>query len=257
MGNLILYEEREQVGIITFNNPDKRNALTKEMIIETRKLLEKIGEEKKVKVVIFKGEGKVFCSGHFYGDVLQEGIKDIYEVFVECRKMFLTLREIPQVTIAAAHGVAAGAGCQLVAACEMAVAEEGTLFMTPGIKFGFFCSTPSTFVSRNLPRKVMAEMLFTGEPIDAEKALHYGLINRVAPKGKLMETAMELASLVTRFSLNVIGLGKKVFLNQLSMNDMEALEYASNAIVVNAKMEDAQEGIMSFLEKREPQWKER
>ncbi len=255
--DLVLYSERDQVGIITLNNPDKRNALTIDMLKEIRKLLERIGEEKRVKVVIFRGEGKAFCSGHFYGDVLQEGIKDVLDVFLECQKMFRTLREIPQVSIAVVHGVAAGAGCQLVAACELAVAEEGALFMTPGIKFGFFCSTPSTLVSRNLPRKIMAEMLFTGEPIDAEKALHFGLINRIAPKGRLMETALELASLITRFSLNVIALGKRVYHSQYQMNDLEALEYATNAIVVNARMEDAKEGIMSFLEKREPVWKER
>lgn len=257
MSSLVLYEERDSVGIITLNNPEKRNALTKEMIVEIRRLLERIGDEKKVKVVVLRGEGKGFCSGHYYEDVLQEGIKDVYDVFTECGKMFRTLKEIPQVTIASVHGFAAGAGCQLVGACDLAVAEEGTLFMTPGIKFGFFCATPGVYVSRNLSRKRAAEMLFTGEPIDANKAYEWGLINRIAPRGKLMEVTMELASLITRFSLNVISLGKRLFHSQLDMGELEALEYASNLIVVNAKMEDAKEGIKAFLEKREPIWKER
>ncbi|MGB9667400.1 MAG: enoyl-CoA hydratase-related protein [Thermosulfidibacteraceae bacterium] len=257
MSHLVIYEEKNDIGIITLNNPEKRNALTKEMIDTIRKHLERVGEEKKVKVVILRGEGKGFCSGHYYEDVLQEGIKDVFEVFNECGKMFRTLKEIPQVTIASVHGFAAGAGCQLVGACDLAVAEEGTLFMTPGIKFGFFCATPGVYVSRNLSRKRAAEMLFTGEPITAEKAYEWGLVNRVAPKGKLMEVTLELASLVTRFSLNVISLGKRLFHSQLDMSEIEALEYATNLIVVNAKMEDAKEGIKAFLEKRDPVWKER
>ncbi len=257
MSNLVTYEERDSVGIITLNNPEKRNALTKEMIVEVRRILERVGEEKKVKVIVFRGEGKGFCSGHYYEDVLQESIKDVYDVFTECSKMFKTMKEIPQVTIASVHGFAAGAGCQLVGACDLAVAEEGTLFMTPGIKFGFFCATPGVYVFRNLSRKRAAEMLFTGEPIDANKAYEWGLINRIAPRGKLMEVTMELASLITRFSLNVISLGKRLFHSQLDMGELEALEYASNLIVVNAKMEDTKEGIKAFLEKREPIWKER
>lgn len=256
MHNLVLYEEVGSVGIVTLNNPEKRNALTRDMLNEIRKTLEKIGEEKKVKVVVIRGEGKGFSSGHYYEDILKD-TKDVLEVFMDCKRMFKTLKEIPQVTIAAVHGFAAGAGCQLVGACDLAVAEEGTLFMTPGIKFGFFCGTPSVYVIRNIPRKKAAEMLFTGEPIDATKAYEWGLINRIAPKGKLMEVTMELANLVTRFSLNVISIGKRMFHAQLDMAELEALEYASNIMVVNAQMEDAREGITAFLEKREPKWRER
>ncbi len=253
----ILYEERDRIGVITLNNPDKRNALAKALLVELREKLLEIGRLKRVRVVVIRGAGKVFSSGHDLREVMDDYPLNVLEVFQTCMGAMRAIREIPQPVIASVHGVATAAGCQLVAACDMAVAEEGTLFQTPGVKIGLFCSTPAVFVSRAIHRKHAFEMLFTGDFIDAETAYRWGFLNRVAPKGKLEEVTMELAGKVARFSIVTLGVGKRMFYQQLNMEDFQALNYATEVISLNSAFEDAKEGIRAFLEKREPVWKER
>ncbi len=254
--SLVLYEERGKIGVVTLNNPEKRNALAKKLLIELRERLLEIGREKKVRVVIIKGAGKVFSSGHDLREVMDDYPLNVLDVFQKCMEMMKAIREIPQPVIASVHGVATAAGCQLVAACDMAVAEEGTLFQTPGVKIGLFCSTPAVFVSRAINRKHAFEMLFTGDFVDAETAYKWGLINRVAPKGKLEEVTMELAEKIAQYSIVTLGIGKRMFYQQINMEDFQALNYATEVISLNSSSEDAKEGIRAFLEKREPVWKE-
>ena len=259
MYKYLLYEEnlKDKVGIITLNNPEKRNALAKELLVELRELLSRIGEEKKVHVVVIRGAGKVFSSGHDLREVLSDNPLEVLDVFTQCMRMMKAIREIPQPVIASVHGVATAAGCQLVAARDLAVAEEGTLFQTPGVKIGLFCSTPAVFVSRAISRKRAFEMLITGEFVDAETAYQWGLINKIAPKGKLDEVTLEFAKSIAQYSLIALGTGKRMFYQQINMEDFQALSYATEVISLNSAAEDAKEGIRAFLEKREPVWKNR
>jgi enoyl-CoA hydratase/carnithine racemase len=168
--------------------------------------------------------------------------------------MMRKLQSIPQPVIAQVHGAATAAGCQLVATCDLAVASEDAVFALPGVKIGLWCSTPMVSVSRNLPRKKVLEMLLTGEPIAAEEALRYGLVNKVVPRDRLDEETRVLADRIKRGSVNVIGMGKRAFYRQLEMPEELAYEFSLQVACVNAAMSDAEEGICAFLEKRAPRW---
>ncbi|AIS51249.1 enoyl-CoA hydratase EchA8 [Thermoanaerobacter kivui] len=250
----LLYEEEEKIGFISLNRPEKRNALSRALLEELTALLLKIGQEKKVKVVVLKGIGKIFSAGHDLKEIADGSPQDVLEIFQTCFLTMRAIREIPQPIIAQVHGIATAAGCQLVAAADLAVAAEDAQFATPGVKIGLFCTTPAVFLSRNIGRKKAMEMLLTGEFMSAQDALIYGLVNKVVPSSELEAATKELASKIARYSLSAIGVGKKAFYQQINMEDFQALNYATEVVSLNTTTADAQEGIMAFLEKREPRW---
>jgi len=258
MNKKVLFEEREKVGIVSLNQPDSRNALSRDLLNELAELLNKVASEKKVYVVIIKGVGKIFSSGHdlkeaFFGN----GVQDVLETLKACFLSMRAMREMPQPVIAQVHGVATAAGCQLVAACDLAVAASDAVFATPGVKIGLFCSTPAVFISRSLGRKKAMEMLLTGEYMTAQDAMVYGLINRVAPPEQLEEVTFSLATSIAQYSLTTIGIGKKAFYEQINMEDFQALSYASQVLAINSTTADSREGIGSFFEKKKPIWTNR
>ncbi|MBO8182241.1 MAG: enoyl-CoA hydratase [Archaeoglobus sp.] len=252
----IIYEEdeKEKIAKITLNRPEKRNALSFDLLTELRDLLWKIKEERKAKVVIIKGAGKVFSSGHDLKEVLNDPI-EVERLFKRCYEVMHAIRDAPQTVIAQVHGVATAAGCQLVAACDLAVAEEGALFAIPGVKIGLFCSTPVVFVSRAVGRKRAYEMGITGEFITAKQAYEWGLVNRVVPLEELEKETFEFAKKIASYSLEALESGKRMFYRQINMSDFEALDYATEVISLHSASEDAKEGMTAFLEKREPVWK--
>lgn len=250
----ILAETTGNICYVTLNRPEKRNALSKELLIELTDALEKTGDDKRINVIIIKGVGKAFSGGHDLKEVADAHPQDILELFQTCFKAMRVIREIPQPVIAQVHGVATAAGCQLVAACDLAVAADDALFATPGAKIGLFCTTPAVFLSRNVGRKKSLEMLFTGDPITAREALAHGLVNRVAPPGELDGAVKKLAAAIAANSRSAIAAGKRAFYRQLNMEDFMALNYATEVIALNTTTADAREGIRSFLEKREPKW---
>ncbi|RLI84329.1 enoyl-CoA hydratase [Archaeoglobales archaeon] len=250
----IIYEEEGKIGRITLNRPEKRNALSYALLTELKDLLSRIKEERKVKVVIVKGAGKVFSSGHDLKEVLGDPI-DVERLFKRCYEVMHGIRDLPQTVIAQVHGVATAAGCQLVAACDLAVAEEGALFAIPGVKIGLFCSTPVVFVSRAVGRKRAYEMAITGEFITAKQAYEWGLVNRVVPFDDLEQETTEFAEKIASYSLETLESGKRMFYRQINMHDFAALDYATEVISLHSASEDAKEGMTAFLEKREPVWK--
>jgi enoyl-CoA hydratase/carnithine racemase len=253
MKNLI-YEEKDKIGIITLNRPETRNALSQELLAELEELIKRISDERRVRVCIVKGAGRAFSSGHDLKEILNQHPVDVERLFNQCYKVMWEIRNAPQPYIAMVHGAAAAAGCQLVAACDMAVAAKSALFATPGVKIGLFCYTPITFVSRAVGRKKAFEMGFTGEFITADEALQFGLVNKVVDDEKLEEETMKLANKMARYSLNVLESGKRFFYKQLFMEDFQALAYATEAISLYSSTDDAKEGISAFFEKREPKW---
>jgi len=248
------YEEKGRVGIITLNRPETRNALSLELLHELEELIGKISRERRVRVVVIKGEGQAFSSGHNLKEILDRHPIEVEKLFNQCFRVMLAIREAPQPYIAMVHGVATAAGCQLVAACDMAVAAKSALFATPGVKIGLFCFTPITFVSRAVGRKKAFEMGFTGEFITADEALQFGLVNRVVEDEKLEEETMKLAQSIAFYSLNTLESGKRFFYKQIFMEDFQALAYATEAISLYSSTDDAKEGIKAFFEKREPKW---
>jgi len=149
----IILEEMEKIGFITLNRPEKQNALSLDLLRELSTCLTKVGQERKVKVVIIRGEGDNFCAGHDMNEILNKGLDDIQNLFQTCLDLMALIHRSPQPVIAQVHGIATAAGCQLVAACDLAVAEEGARFATPGVKIGLFCSTPMVPLSRAVGRK--------------------------------------------------------------------------------------------------------
>ncbi len=251
----ILFALDGAIAFVTMNRPEKRNALSVQHMEELIDCLEAIGGDKSISVVILRGEGPAFSSGHDLGEMVGQS-KGFYEhEFAVCAKLMETIVSIPQPVIAEVDGVATAAGCQLVATCDLAVASEEARFATPGVKIGLFCSTPMVAVSRKVGRKRSMEMLLTGDFISADEALAAGLVNRVVPAVKLSAATRELAEKIATASPLVVGIGKQAFYRQIEMPLHEAYEYTSEVMVLNAGLEDAQEGMRAFLEKRSPEWR--
>lgn len=248
------YRQGEGIGYITIDNPMEYNTLTLALLKEMEALLKEIGEKREVKVVVIEGSDKVFCAGHSLKEIEEKTENEVLHLFQTCYNVMKMMREIPQLVIAKVKKAAVAAGCQLVAASDMAVASQEAKFATPGINSGLFCSTPAVFLSRNIGRKKAVELLFTGNFMSAEEALQHGLVNKVVPPELLDEETEKLAKEVTKQSLNIIQLGKRQFYQQLHMEDFQALNYSSEVIALNTKHPDAKEGIRAFLEKRKPIW---
>ncbi len=251
------FESEGGIGIIILNRPEKRNALSLELLQELSALLTSISENRETRVVIIKGEGKVFCAGHDISQLINHEMTFYKAIFDTCVEVMEKIQHLPQPVIAQVHGVATAAGCQLVAACDLAVAEEDTLFGTPGVKVGLFCTTPAVPLVRAIGRKRALDMLLTGRMISAKEAEQYGLINKVVPGDQLTAETTALARRIAEASPLTLSLGKSAFYTQVNLADSQAYDYAKQAIVNNLFAEDAQEGLSAFLEKRKPAWKGR
>ncbi len=248
------FQVEEKIAYVTLNRPDKRNALSRAVLQQLTILLQDIGQKREVNVVVIKAVGKVFSAGHDLSEVAQASPQEMLDLVRVCFDTMRAIREIPQPVIAQVHGLATAAGCQLVAACDLAVAASDAFFATPGVKIGLFCTTPSVFLSRNIGRKKALEMLFTGEPITAEEAMACGLVNKVVAPGDLENATRTMAASIAGYGLSAIAVGKRAFYQQLNMEDFVALNYASEVIALNTTTNDCREGIQAFLEKREPHW---
>jgi enoyl-CoA hydratase/carnithine racemase len=249
-----LVQVEGSVATVSLNRPEKRNALSLNLLEELADCLREMAGRRDVKVLVLRGNGPVFSAGHDLSELMAGDLHDYRTIFSTCMNMMLLLQEVPQPVIARVHGVATAAGCQLVAACDLAVAASDARFATPGVKIGFFCTTPMVPLSRAVGRKKALEMLFTGDFISAQEALQFGLVNRVVPPLALDTAVGTLAEHICQFSRTVIGLGKKAFYQQIEMLERQAYAYATEVISANGVMATAREGMAAFLEKREPAW---
>jgi enoyl-CoA hydratase/carnithine racemase len=253
----ILVEVEGRVATVTMNRPERRNALSVEHMTELIGALREIGEREDAAVVILRGAGPAFCAGHDLGEMIDREPAFYRRVFDVCTTLMETIQAIPQPVIAQVHGIATAAGCQLVATCDLAVAADDARFATPGVKIGLFCSTPMVAVSRAVGRKKAMEMLLTGEPISAQEALTFGLVNRLTSPEALAAETRALADKIAAASAFVVGLGKQAFYQQIEMPQPAAYAYAKEVMSLNALAADAQEGMCAFLEKRAPRWQGR
>jgi len=234
--------------------PEKRNALSIQMMSELTRAFSKIGADSSFRAVILAAEGMVFSAGHFLSEMIGKDISHQRRVFEVCVDLMQTVQKIPQPVIAAVQGTATAAGCQLVATCDLAVAAEQASFATPGVKIGLFCTTPMVALTRAIGRKRALEMLLTGDRIDARTAAEWGLINRAVAKDQLKKETEELARKVTDASSLVLSLGKQAFYTQIDLEQTKAYDYTKEIMSLNAMAADAQEGMSAFLEKRQPTW---
>jgi len=248
-------ERDGEVAVVVLSRPEKRNALSVEMMRELDAALASVASDAEVRAVVLRAEGAVFSAGHDLRELVERDVEAYREVFDACVALMARVQTIPQPVIAEVAGVATAAGCQLVAACDLAIASSEATFATPGVRIGLFCSTPMVALTRAIGRKRAMEMLLTGEPIDARTACDWGLVNRVVPPERLHDEALALARKIASASRVVVGIGKAAFYAQIDLEQSRAYAYAKEVMTSNALEKDAQEGMSAFLHKRAPQWR--
>ena len=251
----VLVREDAEAATVTLNRPEKRNALSLDMMEELTAVLERLGSERRVRSIVLDALGPAFCAGHDLSEMVGRDLDFYQRLFDVCTVLMETIHRVPQPVIAKVHGIATAAGCQLVAACDLVVVAETARFATPGVRIGLFCSTPMVPLSRAVGRKRALEMLLTGEPIDAATALEWGLVNRVVPAEALDDAVAELVLAVARSSPLPVAIGKEAFYGQLELDEHRAYDLTKAVMAMNSLAGDAQEGICAFLDKRPPSWK--
>ena len=262
--NDILKIDKSQEGILRFILDDQKNknALSENMMTQLKNNLIDASSDDSVKVIIIAAVGDVFCSGHNLKDITDarenedDGKSYFMDLFNLCSSLMQMIVTCSKPVIAEINGVATAAGCQLVASCDLAIASDSSKFATPGVNIGLFCSTPMVALSRNVSKKDAMKMLLTGDMIDATEAKRISLINDHVSEESLKDVAMSLAKKISEKSFMAVKVGKEAFYNQYEMNLSDAYTYTSKVMTKNSLTDDAKEGISSFLEKREPSWKD-
>ncbi|MGK0250376.1 MAG: enoyl-CoA hydratase/carnithine racemase [Oleispira sp.] len=247
---------------LTLNNPARCNALSEAMLAQLHKAMQDAAIDPKVRVIVLAANGPVFCAGHDLKELTagrksdDHGREYFSKIMSLCGAMMQAIVNNPKPVIAEVSGIATAAGCQLVASCDLAYADESIAFSTPGVNIGLFCSTPMVALSRNVSNKHALEMLLTGDMISAQRALEIGLINRTTNTSELTDITMEVAGKIAAKSSKTLAIGKQAFYQQQPLSLSDAYDLCANVMVENMLAEDAKEGINAFIEKRVPQWRD-
>ncbi len=249
----VLVKAEEGFTTITMNRPERRNALSLDLLRDLTAAFRTAGDSD-ARGVILAANGPVFSSGHDFRDLAGADLASIRELLEACTELMLTMQAIPQPVVARVHGLATAAGCQLVATADLAVASTDAAFATPGGRGGWFCHTPLVPVARNVSRKRALELGLTGDTIGALTALDWGLVNRVVPPAELDAAAVDLLRRATRGSRASKALGKQTFYAQIGLDERAAYEHALDVMARSSQMPDAQEAFSAFLEKRTPRF---
>jgi enoyl-CoA hydratase/carnithine racemase len=251
---LVEFARRDEIGLITLNNPAKRNVLSRSALGQLIDRLEEAEAAAEVKCVVLNAVGPAFSAGHDLREILDSTDEERRSLFSLCSQTMQAIRALSLPVIASVQGIATAAGCQLAATCDLVVAAEEATFATPGIKIGLFCSTPAVALSRAVGQKKAMEMLLTATPISAREAERIGLVNRVVPAERLVEESLRLAQEIAAASPYTLGLGKRGFYEQAGLSTEMAYQITEEMMVENARAPDAVEGMKAFLERRPPRW---
>lgn len=254
----LLIEQRGAVRWLTLNRPKQYNALSRSLIRELDRALIAADNDAATRVIVLAGSGRGFCAGHDLKEVkahVAAGERDELRALLEaCNAMMIRLMSGATPVIAQVHGLATAAGCQLVAACDLAIAADDAGFATPGVNIGLYCSTPSVPLTRNLPRKHANRMLLTGDTMSADQAVTMALVNEAVPEAELAARCDALASQIASRSAASIRFGKPLYQAQIDQSLTEAFATATDVMVSNLFDPDAAEGIDAVLGKRSPDW---
>jgi enoyl-CoA hydratase/carnithine racemase len=251
----VLVREDGPAARVILNRGERRNALSLEVMEELLGALRRLAAESGVRAIVLEGAGPAFSAGHDLSEMIGREVTFYQRLFDVCTELMESIHRLPQPVIAKVEGMATAAGCQLVAACDLALAAEGARFATPGVNIGLFCSTPMVPLSRAIGRKRALEMLLTGRPIDAATALEWGLVNRVVPATALEDEVLALVEAIARSSPLTVAIGKEAFYSQIELDEHRAYDLTKAVMTMNAQAGDAQEGMSAFLEKRPPAWR--
>ena len=259
--SLILRSDEDGVAVLTLNSPKSINALSEAMMATMSAMLDDIAADRRVKVVILRSGGNHFCAGHNLKEMTARradpdgGFQYFQDLFAKCSAMMLRIVRLPQPVIAEVKGIATAAGCQLVAACDLAISAEEAKFATSGVNIGLFCSTPMVALARNVPRKLAMEMLLLGEFLPAARAAEIGLVNRVVPLAELEGASMRMARVIANKSPAAVRIGKRAFYEQLEMPLEQAYAFAGRMMAENMMTKDTVAGIGAFTRKDPmPEW---
>jgi len=254
--NIIIGAENNGISRIKLNDPKTYNALSMKTLNSLIKAFKIFNDDKSTKVIIIEGLGKGFSAGHNLKEIKSlKGKSNYNKLFSLCSKLMISIINNNKPVIAKIHGAAYAAGCQLVATCDLAISTKDSIFATPGVNMGLFCSTPMVALSRNLSRKKTMKMLLTGESITAQYAKEIGLINDFCENSNLEREVLKLAVKIASKSTRVVKIGKKAFYKQIEMPLDKAYKHTSKVMAENMMALDAQEGISAFIEKRKANWK--
>jgi enoyl-CoA hydratase/carnithine racemase len=260
---VLLREDKDSIATLTLNRPEARNALSEALLAALIGELDAIAQDRSVRAVIVAGNGPAFSAGHDLKEMTahrneaDRGRTYFAALFEKCAGMMQQIMHLPQPVIASVHGVATAAGCQLAASCDLVVASEAARFATPGVQIGLFCSSPMVALSRKVASNHAMEMLLTGEMVSAKRAFEMGLVNRVVSAGHEREEALKLAHAIVTKSAHVQKIGKEAYYRQRDMNLADAYRYGAKVMAENMMARDAEEGILAFIEKRDPKWEDR
>ncbi|HIF62417.1 MAG TPA: enoyl-CoA hydratase [Candidatus Pelagibacter sp.] len=254
--NIIVSVSNNGISRIKLNDPKTYNALSMKTLNSLIKAFKIFNDDKGTKVIIIEGLGKGFSAGHNLKEIKSlKGKNNYNKLFSLCSKLMISIINNNKPVIAKIHGAAYAAGCQLVATCDLAISTKDSIFATPGVNMGLFCSTPMVALSRNVSRKKIMKMLLTGESITAQYAKEIGLINDFCKNSNLEQEVLKLAVKIASKSTRVVKIGKKAFYKQLEMPLDKAYKYTSKVMAENMTVLDAQEGMSAFIEKRKANWK--
>ena len=248
------------ISRLLLNQPSRLNVLSDNLLNTFQEELIRVGKSKNIRCLIISGAGNGFCAGHDLKEMTNKrqnpdgGVAYFRDLFVRCSKMMTTIRSLPQPVIAQVHGIATAAGCQLVASCDLAVADDSARFGVNGVNIGLFCSTPMVALTRAVGRKRAFEMLVTGQFIEAKEAKEIGLINKISEIGQLEKTTDELALQITSKLGDAVKIGKEAFYKQSEMNLKDAYDYTGAVMAENMMFEQTKKGINLFLDKKTPEW---
>jgi enoyl-CoA hydratase/carnithine racemase len=250
----VLVERSGEFATITMNRPQRRNALSLQHMGELIEAFTQVGGSDVLGIVL-AGHGPVFSAGHDFADVADADLSEVRSLLQICTELMTLMQQVPQPVVARVHGLATAAGCQLVASADLAVASDNAGFAAPGGKGGWFCHTPMVAIARNIGRKRAAEMALSGDVIDAQTALEWGLVNRVVPIAQLDSAVQDLLERVTLGSAESKGIGKQALYAQIDLDQPKAYAYAIEVMAATSQLPDAREGMRAFLDKRKPQWR--
>jgi enoyl-CoA hydratase/carnithine racemase len=250
----VLVSRDGDFATITMNRPQRRNALSTQMLHALTAAFDEVGASDALGTVL-AANGPVFSAGHDFADVAAADHATVRTMLRTCTELMTLIQQVPQPVVARVHGLATAAGCQLVATCDLAIAGESAGFAAPGGKGGWFCHTPMVAVARNVGRKRAFEMAMSGDVVDAHTASEWGLVNAVVPDAQLDSAVQDLLERVTRGSAESKAIGKQALYSQIDLGQREAYDYAVEVMTATSQLPDAQEGIRAFLDKRKPEWR--
>jgi len=254
---VVLREDKGGAVYLTLNRPDKLNTLSEAVLEALQQQLDDIRQDPSVRCVVISGQGRGFCAGHDLQQMRDNPEQEYYEaLFERCGTMMQSIVSLPVPVIAKVDGIAAAAGCQLVASCDLAIASSSSRFAVSGINVGLFCSTPAVALSRSISAKRAFDMLVTGDIIDAQTAVEWGLISQVVEADELDAAVESKVATILSKSPTAVRYGKSMFHPQRQMTLADAYSFAGKVMAENMMSADAGEGIDAFLQKRKPVWQQ-